>query len=124
MHFGAAVPAEPRPFVHAHRGLVPDRGHDVRFAIEPKPNEPRGDILLPTIGHALAFIEQLEHSELVGVNLLRGTAHDDHVVLPSGASLAAPGAGNGEVLAVVHPDDLWQCGQLRPGERLRFVRGA
>ncbi|MEV6312344.1 TIM barrel protein, partial [Streptomyces sp. NPDC051840] len=41
---------------------------DIRFAIEPKPNEPRGDILLPTIGHALAFIERLERPELVGVN--------------------------------------------------------
>lgn len=47
---------------------VLDRGYDMRFAIEPKPNEPRGDILLPTVGHALAFIETLEHSELVGVN--------------------------------------------------------
>ena len=33
-----------------------DKGYDMRFAIEPKPNEPRGDILLPSIGHALAFI--------------------------------------------------------------------
>ena len=33
-----------------------DRGYGLRFAIEPKPNEPRGDILLPTVGHALAFI--------------------------------------------------------------------
>jgi xylose isomerase len=40
----------------------------MKFAIEPKPNEPRGDILLPTIGHALAFIETLERPELVGVN--------------------------------------------------------
>ncbi|GAA1545370.1 xylose isomerase [Actinomadura kijaniata] len=47
---------------------VLDRGYDLRFAIEPKPNEPRGDILLPTVGHALAFIEELEHPELVGVN--------------------------------------------------------
>ena len=45
-----------------------DRGYDIRFALEPKPNEPRGDILLPTVGHALAFIESLEHSERVGVN--------------------------------------------------------
>jgi xylose isomerase len=35
---------------------------------EPKPNEPRGDILLPTVGHALAFIERLERPELYGVN--------------------------------------------------------
>ena len=40
----------------------------MRFALEPKPNEPRGDILLPTIGHALAFIDRLEHPEMVGVN--------------------------------------------------------
>ena len=32
-----------------------DQGYDIRFAIEPKPNEPRGDILLPTVGHGLAF---------------------------------------------------------------------
>ncbi|MFE3449711.1 xylose isomerase [Nonomuraea sp. NPDC059194] len=47
---------------------VIDKGYDIRFAIEPKPNEPRGDILLPTIGHALAFINSLEHPELVGLN--------------------------------------------------------
>ena len=49
-------------------GYVLDQGYDIRFAIEPKPNEPRGDILLPTAGHALAFINELEHSELVGIN--------------------------------------------------------
>lgn len=48
--------------------FVTDKGYDLKFAIEPKPNEPRGDILLPTIGHALAFIETLDRSELVGVN--------------------------------------------------------
>lgn len=47
---------------------VLDQGYDLKFAIEPKPNEPRGDILLPTLGHALAFIETLEHPELVGLN--------------------------------------------------------
>ena len=47
---------------------VLDQGYDIRFAIEPKPNEPRGDILLPTIGHALAFINELEHPEMVGLN--------------------------------------------------------
>ena len=47
---------------------VTDKGYDIRFAIEPKPNEPRGDILLPTLGHALAFITTLERPELVGVN--------------------------------------------------------
>jgi xylose isomerase len=47
---------------------VLDQGYELRFAIEPKPNEPRGDILLPTAGHALAFINELEHPELVGLN--------------------------------------------------------
>jgi xylose isomerase len=47
---------------------VIDKGYGIRFAIEPKPNEPRGDILLPTLGHALAFINSLEHPELVGLN--------------------------------------------------------
>ena len=45
-----------------------DRGYGLRFALEPKPNEPRGDILLPTVGHALAFISTLDHAEMVGVN--------------------------------------------------------
>jgi len=47
---------------------VAEQGYDIRFAIEPKPNEPRGDILLPTIGHALAFINELEYSERFGLN--------------------------------------------------------
>jgi xylose isomerase len=47
---------------------VVDRGYGIRFAIEPKPNEPRGDILLATVGHALAFINSLEHSDMVGLN--------------------------------------------------------
>ena len=44
------------------------RGYDLRFALEPKPNEPRGDILLPTVGHMLAFIDELEYPDMVGVN--------------------------------------------------------
>jgi xylose isomerase len=47
---------------------VKAQGWPIRFAIEPKPNEPRGDILLPTLGHALAFIAGLEHGDIVGVN--------------------------------------------------------
>jgi len=47
---------------------VIDHKYSLRFAIEPKPNEPRGDILLPTAGHALAFITELEHPEMVGIN--------------------------------------------------------
>ena len=47
---------------------VRTRGYDMRFALEPKPNEPRGDILLPTVGHALAFITELDEPERVGLN--------------------------------------------------------
>jgi xylose isomerase len=47
---------------------IKDSGYEIRIALEPKPNEPRGDILLPTVGHALAFIAQLEHGDIVGVN--------------------------------------------------------
>ncbi|MEV7231831.1 xylose isomerase [Polymorphospora sp. NPDC051019] len=57
-----------REAVNLLAGYVLDRGYDIRFAIEPKPNEPRGDILLPTVGHALAFINELDHPELVGLN--------------------------------------------------------
>jgi len=44
------------------------QGYGYKFALEPKPNEPRGDIYLPTIGHALAFIHSLAHPDMVGVN--------------------------------------------------------
>jgi xylose isomerase len=47
---------------------VRDRAYEMRFALEPKPNEPRGNILLPTVGHALAFVSQLEWPEMVGLN--------------------------------------------------------
>lgn len=47
---------------------VIDQGYGIRFAIEPKPNEPRGDILLPTVGHAIAFINQLQYPDMVGLN--------------------------------------------------------
>jgi len=49
-------------------GYIKDKGYPLKIAIEPKPNEPRGDILLPTVGHALAFIAELEHGDIVGVN--------------------------------------------------------
>jgi xylose isomerase len=45
-----------------------DQKYDLKFALEAKPNEPRGDIYNPTTGHMLAFIETLDHSEMVGVN--------------------------------------------------------
>ena len=43
-------------------------GYILRFALEAKPNEPRGDLFLPTTGHMLAFISRLQHPEMVGVN--------------------------------------------------------
>jgi xylose isomerase len=55
-------------------GYVIDHKYPMRFAIEPKPNEPRGDTFLPTVGHALAFIGTLEHPEMVGLN--PETAHE------------------------------------------------
>jgi len=54
--------------VDACCAYVIDRDYDLRFALEPKPNEPRGDLFLPTVGHALAFIERLDHREIVGLN--------------------------------------------------------
>ncbi len=47
---------------------VLDQGYDLKFALEAKPNEPRADIYNPTTGHMLAFIETLDHPEMVGVN--------------------------------------------------------
>jgi xylose isomerase len=44
------------------------RGYNMRIALEPKPNEPRGDIFLPTIGHAIALIDTLDNKDIVGIN--------------------------------------------------------
>jgi len=49
-------------------GYVRSQHYDLRFALEAKPNEPRGDIFLPTTGHMLAFIYTLDHPDMVGVN--------------------------------------------------------
>jgi xylose isomerase len=49
-------------------GYVRDRKYDLRFALEAKPNEPRGDIYFPTTGHMLHFISTLDDQEMVGVN--------------------------------------------------------
>ncbi len=45
-----------------------DNHYDLKFALEAKPNEPRGDIYNPTTGHMLGFIATLDHPEMVGVN--------------------------------------------------------
>lgn len=47
---------------------VLDNDYGLKFALEAKPNEPRGDIYNSTTGHMLAFIETLDHPEMVGVN--------------------------------------------------------
>ena len=47
---------------------VIDQGYDIKFALEAKPNEPRGDLYNSTTGHMLAFIETLDHPQMVGVN--------------------------------------------------------
>jgi xylose isomerase len=71
----AAVAKDPRDALERYReaidvlaDYVVDQGYRLRFALEPKPNEPRGDIFLPTVGHALHFISTLQRPELVGVN--------------------------------------------------------
>jgi xylose isomerase len=71
----AGVAKDPRDALERYREAVDvlsdyviGQGSDLRFAIEPKPNEPRGDIFLPTVGHALHFITTLAHPERVGVN--------------------------------------------------------
>ena len=47
---------------------VIDQKYHLKFALEAKPNEPRGDMYNATTGHMLAFIETLDHPEMVGVN--------------------------------------------------------
>ena len=49
-------------------GYIRSQRYDLRLALEAKPNEPRGDIFLPTTGHMLAFIYTLDHPDMVGVN--------------------------------------------------------
>src|ERR671911_230428 len=71
----AAVAKDPRDALDRYREAIDvlaeyvvEQGYRLRFALEPKPNEPRGDIFLPTIGHALHFISTLNRPEMVGVN--------------------------------------------------------
>jgi xylose isomerase len=77
----AGVAKDPRDALERYReaidvlsDYVVDQGYDLRFALEPKPNEPRGDIFLPTVGHALHFITTLKRPEMVGLN--PEVAHD------------------------------------------------
>jgi xylose isomerase len=71
----AGIAKDPRDALERYReaidvlgDYVHEQGYGLRFAIEPKPNEPRGDIFLPTVGHALHFISMLQRPEMVGVN--------------------------------------------------------
>jgi xylose isomerase len=71
----AGVAKDPRDALERYReaiNVLADytvaQGYDLRFAMEPKPNEPRGDAFLPTVGHALHFISTLDRPEMVGVN--------------------------------------------------------
>ena len=71
----AGVAKDPRDALERYREAInllvdysESQGYGFRFALEPKPNEPRGDIFLPTVGHALHFITTLDRPELVGVN--------------------------------------------------------
>jgi xylose isomerase len=54
--------------VNACCAYITEQGYSMEIALEPKPNEPRGNLLLPTVGHALAFIHELEYPEMVGLN--------------------------------------------------------
>lgn len=47
---------------------IKSQGYDLKIGLEPKPNEPRGDIFLPSIGHALRWIAELDHGDIVGLN--------------------------------------------------------
>jgi xylose isomerase len=71
----AGIAKDPRDALDRYREAVDvladysvGQGYGMRFALEPKPNEPRGDIFLPTVGHALHFITTLARPDMVGVN--------------------------------------------------------
>ena len=104
----------PRGRSTCSRSTPSTAGTSLRFALEPKPNEPRGDILLPTVGHALAFISTLEHQEMVGAEP-RGRARADG--RPELRPRRRPGAVAGQALP--HRPQRPARHQVRPGLRLR-----
>ncbi|QGH70046.1 xylose isomerase [Pseudactinotalea sp. HY158] len=67
---------------------IKERGYSLRIAIEPKPNEPRGDIFLPTIGHALGLIATLDHQDIVGLNPETGHEQMSNLNYTHGLALA------------------------------------
>jgi xylose isomerase len=71
----AGIAKDPRDALERYREAIDvlaeyvvEQDYGLRFALEPKPNEPRGDIFLPTVGHALHFISTLARPDMVGVN--------------------------------------------------------
>ncbi len=96
---------------------IRDRSYDLRVALEPKPNEPRGDILLPTVGHALAFIGELEWPDMVGVN--PEFAHETM----SGLNFTHTGRADALARkALPHRSQRATRREVRPGFPLRFGR--
>ena len=100
-------------------GYIKDKGYDIKIALEPKPNEPRGDILLPTVGHALGFIAQLEHGDIVGLN--PETGHEQMAGLNYTHGLAQALWAE---QAVPHRPERPAVDQVRPGPGLRSRRPA
>ena len=90
------------------------QGHEMRFAIEPKPNEPRGDIFLPTVGHALHFITMLARPDMVRREPRGGARDDGRAVVPP---RRRPGAVGGQALP--HRPQRPADRPLRPGLPLR-----
>ena len=83
---------------------VLDKKFDLKFALEAKPNEPRGDIYNPTTGHMLAFIATLDHPEMVGVN--PEVAHEHMAGINFMHSVA----------------QAWEAGKLFPGDYPHLLR--
>ena len=91
-----------------------DRKYGYRFALEAKPNEPRGDIYMATTGAYLGFIPTLDHPELVGVN--PEVAHE-HMAGLNFMHAVAPGVGSRQ--AVPHRSERPGARPLRPGLPVR-----
>ena len=101
------------------RSTSSDKGYGIRFAIEPKPNEPRGDILLPTVGHALAFIYSSSTRDMVGLNPEVG---HEQMAGPQLRARHRPGAVGGQALP--HRPQRPARHQVRPGPGVRPRRPA
>ena len=117
----AAVAKDPRDALDRYReaidvlaDYVVEQGYELRFAMEPKPNEPRGDIFLPTIGHALALHRHAEPPG-DGRRQPRGGARDDG--RPVVRARRGPGAVGRQ--AVSHRPERPADRSLRPGLPLR-----